>query len=122
MENAAEACSFASRPGSYVAPEAAAACDVLRAAGIPSSIVTEEDSSEKLFRVMVPAPLILNASSVLDKEIFNVQLESNWRTLLNALSDEELRALSPDAMCAGFADRIARLKAAYRDEIARRRL
>lgn len=126
LEDAVEACSFASHPGSSVADGAADACDALRAAGIPSNIVTGQDSWDegqthrKLYRVMVPGPLILYANAVLDKELFNVKLETTWRTHFSGLSDKDLRSLSPERMCAGYADLIARLKAAYRDEIAKR--
>jgi hypothetical protein len=57
---------------------------------------------------------------VLDKEIFNEGLETEWRTHFEALTDAQLRALAPDVICAGLADRIARLPRAYHDELARR--
>jgi hypothetical protein len=127
METAAIACSFQSPPGVVVAPKAAQACDVLRAAGIPAQInVQSPDGSDDSspiyleYQVMVPGALTLMAASVLDTEIFNPELEDNWRALLEGLSDEDLRALTPANICAGFLDRAARLKRAYEDEIAKR--
>ena len=37
------------------------------------------------------------------------------------LSDEELRALNPEDICAGLLDRVERLTRVYTEEIARRR-
>jgi hypothetical protein len=73
------------------------------------------------YRALVPASLNLKAISVLDKEIFNADLEADWRAHFAALSDEELRALNPEIICAGLLDRVERLTRAYTDEIARRR-
>ena len=64
---------------------------------------------------------VLNAISVLDKEIFNAELEADWRTHFAALSDEQLHALKPEVICAGLPDRVERLTRAYHDEIAKRR-
>ncbi len=69
---------------------------------------------------MVPAPLTLKATSILDKEIFNPQLEADWRVHLESLTDTELADLNPDVICAGLLDRIGRLKRAYNDEVSRR--
>jgi hypothetical protein len=62
-----------------------------------------------------------NAISVLDKEIFNAELEADWRTHFAALPDEQLHALKPEVICAGLPDRVERLTRAYHDEIAKRR-
>ena len=56
---------------------------------------------------MVPAGLELTATSVLDQHLFNDELESGWRANLEALTDEELRDLDPDLLCAGLLDRVA---------------
>ncbi len=69
---------------------------------------------------MVPAPLTLKATSLLDKEIFNPQIEADWRIHLESLTDTELAALNPNVICAGLFDRIARLKKSYNDEVSRR--
>ena len=70
---------------------------------------------------MVPAALILKATSVLDKAIFNPGIEADWKTQLASLSDDELRELSADDICAGLIDRVERLRRAYESEVARRR-
>jgi hypothetical protein len=69
--------------------------------------------------VMVPGGLNLWATSVLDKEIFNEQVESGWRTHLQALSDEELLG-KKEILLEGILDRVARLARAYDEEVARR--
>jgi hypothetical protein len=69
--------------------------------------------------VMVPGGLNLRATSVLDKEIFNEQVESGWRTHLQALSDEELLG-KKEILLEGILDRVARLARAYDEEVARR--
>jgi hypothetical protein len=99
----------------------------LHAAGIPCCIVTEkieEPASEPvthtLYKVTVPGGENLHAVSVLDREIFNAELEAEWRTHFEELSDEEFRALSLDDLCGGLQDRIDRLKRVYAEEIARR--
>jgi hypothetical protein len=56
---------------------------------------------------------------VLDLELFNADVESEWVAHFQALSDDELNALSPDVICAGLRDRIARLERAYAAEMVR---
>jgi hypothetical protein len=127
IKDAAIACSYTNVPGGTAASDAEHARVVLQEAGIPCQIsVTEDDpnnadgSKFPEFQVMVPGALNLKATSVLDKEIFNEGLETEWRTHFEALTDAQLRALAPDVICAGLADRIARLQRAYHDELARR--
>jgi hypothetical protein len=127
MEHAACPCSFTAVPGSNHAEEAARAEDVLMAAGIPChlEVVPGDPQSQEgprydEYRVLVPEPLNLKAISVLDQEIFNPQMEEDWRGHFAALSDEDLAQLSPDMICAGLLDRAERLKRAYNDEIGRR--
>ena len=126
---AACACSYRMTRGrsSSSATDADNAREVLQAAGIPCRIETseidpppEEPQPYREYRVMVPGALNLRAASVLDKEIFNAGLEAEWRAHFEALSDQELRELNPDVICAGLRDRIERLTRAYNDEIARR--
>jgi hypothetical protein len=100
----------------------------LLAAGIPCHLSAvppdpQNEDSQRFdeYRVLVPASLNLKAISVLDKEIFNADLVADWTTHFADLSDEELRALNPEAICAGLLDRVERLTRAYNDEIARRR-
>jgi len=128
MEYAACPCSFTAVPGSNHAHDAEHAREVLRAAGIPChlSVAAPNPRSEEVqrfdeYRALVPASLNLKAISVLDKEIFNADLEADWRAHFAELSDEELRALNPQIICAGLLDRVERLRRAYTDEIARRR-
>jgi hypothetical protein len=124
LQEAVCACSFAGDPGGSPASDAV---KVLDDAGIPCEVTTVEVSSalgrhpaEYEYRVMVPAALNLKASSILDKEIFNPQLEADWRLHFQSLTDSELGALNPNVICIGLADRIARLKRAYNDEVTRR--
>ena len=128
MEYAACPCFFTAVPGSNHAHDAERAREVLQAAGIPChlSVASADPPNEDVqrfdeYRALVPASLNLKAISVLDKEIFNTDLEADWRAHFAALSDEELRALNPEIICAGLLDRVERLTRAYNDEIARRR-
>jgi hypothetical protein len=45
-----------------------------------------------------------------------------WRSQLQAFSDEQLRALNPEDSWSALLDRAERMKRAYLDEIARRNL
>jgi len=128
MEYAACPCSFTAVPGSDHAHEAERAREVLQAAGIPCrlSVASPDPRHEDVprfdeYRALVPASLNLKAISVLDKEIFNADLEADWKAHFAELSDEELRALNPEIVCAGLRDRVERLTRAYTDEMARRR-
>ena len=129
LEDAACACAFAMDAGTLYGSDAAKARAVLRAAGIPCHItVNEMDPPANVdprpryeYCVMVPGALNLHATSVLDREIFNSKQEADWRTHLEALSDEELCALNPETFCAGLLDRVTRLRRAFNDESARRR-
>jgi hypothetical protein len=140
LEDAACACSFAPELSMAVAARA-----ILRRAGIPFYITTDQDEDDTsqvlsapqyplharvpsglpqnaMIRVMVPGTLALHATSILDREIFNKEKEAEWRKHFEGLSDEELRALDPEILCAGLLDLAARLRRAYEDEIARREL
>jgi hypothetical protein len=132
LGEAACACSYTSFPGSSSAADAAKARGVLEDAGVPCYIVIHEleqdpppDDEPVLhheYQVMVPGALNLQATSVLDREIFNVDVEAGWAVHFQALSDEELHALTPEVICAGMEDRIMRLKRAYAAELDRREL
>ena len=121
------ACTFRNdHDGAHSASEARSA---LEASGIPCRIETQEIEEEETgprrwteYQVIVPNGLSLQATSVLDKEFFNVKLESDWRTHLESLSDDQLLRLDADAMCEGLLDRAARLKKAYKNEVQRRGL
>jgi hypothetical protein len=128
LENAACPCSYAVRPGVLnPAADAERARDVLLAAGIPCQLAAgapdpeNQDLALGEWRVLVPSALNLKAISVLDKEIFNPELEAEWRTHFALLSDDELDSLRPDDLCAGLLDRVDRLTRAHKDEIARRK-
>lgn len=123
LENASCACSFQAGAGnSPYAQEAERACEILRLAGIPSSVVAEHsETGPDLLNVMVPGPLNLKAASVLDRDLFNQELEEAWRTHFAELSDEELAALDPDILCAGILDRADRLNRIFQEEKERRR-
>lgn len=128
LEHAACPCSFTATPGSNHAPEAARAQDVLVAAGVPCylSLVSPDPQNEDSprfdeYRVLVPEPLNLKAISILDRDLFNPEMESDWRTHFAALSDDELRSLKPEVICAGLVDRVTRLTRVYNEEIARRK-
>jgi hypothetical protein len=127
LEHAACACSFTAAPGSNHAGDAEHAQDALIEAGIPCQLemvpgdaTKEHGQRYDEYRLLVPEPLNLKAISVLDRDIFNPQLEADWRAHFAALSDEELAQLSPDVLCAGLVDRVERLKRAFNDEVGQR--
>jgi hypothetical protein len=128
LDDATVAISYNVYPGASGPPPAADACDALRGAGIPCFLdlveMAEESASVEpagQWRVMVPDKFSFQASGVLDKEIFNAELEENWKAHLEGLSDEDLAETSPrDAFC-GLFDRIERVTRAYNEELARRR-
>jgi hypothetical protein len=125
-ENSACACSFTEHPGSDAARTAAKAMEALQAAGIPCWMTeTEEDADEhaaarKTLNVMVPGALIMHATSIVDRDVFNDEYEDEWRAHLQSLSDKELLILNPELFCAGMLDRVARIKKTYAAEMDRR--
>jgi hypothetical protein len=126
LANAGCACSFTAVPGGDAADQAAYAQDILETVGIPShlSVLSPEPGDEAATRdvlqVMVPGPLLLKATSMLDRDMFNADMEPDWRNHLAELSDAELRLLKPEDICAGLLDRADRLKRVYEEEIQRR--
>jgi hypothetical protein len=124
LKDAACACSFEAVPGNNPAPELDDARNILESAGVPCSAATREVPpsavAQTFWELMVPGTLILQATSILDKEFFNPQLESEWIAHFDALSDEELRALKLQDLTAGLTDRVERLTKAYKDELGRR--
>jgi hypothetical protein len=110
------------------ASQAARVRAVLREAGIPSHIVVRPPDPPpppaprpSEYCVMVPGDLNMEATSVIEREIFNPQQEEEWRNHLQALSDEQLQALKPEVFCGALLDRAERLKRAYFEEIASRK-
>jgi hypothetical protein len=132
LEEGAEVYSAVGRRGAADAPDAVVdARDVLEAAGIPCHLDLCEDQPETnrspeepthRWRLMVPGQLIFRAASVLDRDIFNADFEAGWRTHLEALSDQEVRAMNPQVVFCGLFDRMERVTRAYREEISRRGL
>ena len=111
LEDASEVYSFADLPGTARAADAENARDALEAAGIPCYLDLAEISPEKSaapepahrWRIMVPGKLNLRATSVLEREIFNLEFEADWKSHLETLSDEDLRATQPElAFCAMY--------------------
>jgi hypothetical protein len=70
---------------------------------------------------MVPGDLNMEATSVIEREIFNPQQEEEWRNHLQALSDDQLQVLKPEVFCGALIDRAERLRRAYFEEIASRK-
>jgi hypothetical protein len=112
------------------APDADNAREVLRTAGIPCYLQAQKVDSPNAarvreqrydFRIWVPGKFSLEASSVLDKEIFNPEVEAEYRAHFAQLSDDELRAMRPSVLLAGLSDRIERLTRAYQEELDSRK-
>lgn len=130
LEEAAEIHSWAVKSATEDAPAAAIARDELEAAGIPCYLELCEIPPEKSllpygthrWRLMVPGAVSMRAISVLERALFNPEFEAGWKAHLETLSDEELRALNPQAALCGLFDRIARVNRAYDEEVARRKL
>jgi len=130
LEDAAEAYSFTCIRGTEPAPDAANARDVLVEAGIPCYLDLCEDPAPAItspepthrWRLMVPGNLAFRATSVLECETTNPEFEAGWKTHLEALSDDELRAMSPEVTFCGLLDRIERANRVYDEEIAKRGL
>jgi hypothetical protein len=128
LADAAEAFSSYARPGTTDPSEGSVdARDVLEAAGIPCHLeLVEEPEAEPQYRfrwrVLVPGKLMHRAASVLDRDIFNQQFESELRTHLEMLSDEELRVMEPQYAFCGLYDRLERINRAYDEELERRKM
>src|ERR1051325_5464141 len=83
LETAASPCSFY---GLDHAPDAARARAVLLDGGVPCHMMIvprdpqKDAPSPQEYRLLVPEALNLKAISLLDLEIFNAQMEEDWRT------------------------------------------
>jgi hypothetical protein len=124
LKGAACVCSYV---GGYAADDFAEARDALESAGVPCYVAKAKLPPENAspgrdyeYRVLVPGGRNLEALSVVDVRVFNPQIEADWKTHLQELTDSELYAISPKVICAGLLDRAERLKRAYEDEVARR--
>jgi hypothetical protein len=100
----------------------------LREAKIPNRIVVKPPEPEppsaprSLYCVMVPGELAARAYGVVERKVFNREAEAEFRSQLQTFSDEQLRAMNPEDSWGGLLDRAERMKRAYLDEIARRKL
>jgi hypothetical protein len=131
LEDAAEVYTTYDVPGTHPGPQAVSAEEALRGAGIPCHLEFYEDpdadegtpkSHRHRWRILVPGKLSQYATSVLDRDIFNLEFEEQWRNHLEMLSDEELREMEPEVAFCGLYDRIERINNAYDEELARRRM
>jgi hypothetical protein len=113
--------------GSEPPPDVVDARNALEAEGIPCKLEFielpvgdgESDTIHE-WQVLVPGQLNMHASSVLDRDLFNKDFEDNWRNLLHAFSDEELRQMNPQFVFCGLFDRVERVTRAWKEEVARR--
>jgi hypothetical protein len=124
LDEAACACAFPIRPGSD-SGDAGAARQMLEAAGIPCHLVVHEIApiaAQREYRLMVPGKFSMVAESILDQEIFNADMEAEWKTHFEELSDDELSAVDPEVLFGGLLDRIERVRKAYDEELTRRNL
>ena len=100
---------------------------VLESAGIPCHLELcqvapdPEPAPQSEYRLMVPGEFNLEASCVLNKEIYNERMVDGWRAHLTTLSDEQLLAATDDDLYGDLVDRLERMKRAYDEEVARRR-
>jgi hypothetical protein len=129
IEDAACVCTFAVDQNNPDPPGASRAHEALEAANIPCFLnmiedqpATAERPARHALLLMVPGSMVLPATSVIERDYLNAESEAEWRNHLQELSDGELKALDPDLLCAGLLDRVTRLRKAYSDELAARRL
>lgn len=126
LEEAACVCTFATFTGGSASADAESAREVLTEAGIPCHVTLRRidpnpsPPPQSEYRVMVPGGLNLEAASVLDKEIFNAEIEAEWRAHFAVLSDEDLLGVNQEVLFGGLLDRVERVKKAYNEEVARR--
>jgi len=129
IEEAAEVYSILIRPGLSGASDIDAARSALSEAGVPSYLDVLEEPSEdpgvpptQRWRLLVPGEMNLQATSILERDIFNAEFEAVWRHHLETLSDEQLEATEPQDVLCGLFDRVQRVLQAYEDEWERRGL
>jgi hypothetical protein len=126
LEEAACVCTFAMFTGGSASVDAENARDILTEAGIPCHVTlrrvdpNQSPPPRSEYRVMVPGGLNLDAASVLDKEIFNAEIEAEWRAHFAELSDDDLLGVNQEVLFAGLLDRVERVRRAYDEEVARR--
>jgi len=71
---------------------------------------------------VVPGNFNMQATSTLERDLFNQEFEAGWKGYLEVLSDDELLEGSPETILCGLFDRIERVTKAYEEEVARRGL
>jgi hypothetical protein len=127
LDGAAEAYSQYLNHAGQPARQALRAHAALTAAGIPAILEMREEpaadaNSAPAHRccVLVPGELNLQATSVLEIEIFNKDFEVEWRAHLGSLSEEQLEAADPQLTFGGLIDKIERATRAYDEELERR--
>jgi hypothetical protein len=74
------------------------------------------------WRLRVPGNLNFQATSILERDIFNADFEAEWKAHLEMLSDQEVRAMSPQVVFCGLFDRVERVIRVWNEELQRRRL
>ena len=116
-------------PGSSSVADAEEAYRALSAAGIPCQVRAKEPEPDPPGTVYFPqreiivrSSLALRANSVLDKAIYNPKQESEWKTHLASLTDNQLLSITVDDICSGLLDRAERLRKSYMAERSRRNL
>jgi hypothetical protein len=126
LDEANCACTFSGQSENQPPPDAENAFDALTAAGIPCHLAVQKIDPPAAprpwyeYRLMVPGNLNMQASSVLDKDVFNVEIETGWRTYFESLSDEELQAVDPEELFGGLRDRLERATKAYQEALSAR--
>ena len=123
------ASTFVDVPGSSSVADAEEAYRALSAAGIPCQVRVKESEPDPpgtvYFperQIVVPSCLALRANSVLDKAVYNPKQESEWKTHLASLTDNQLLSITVDDICSGLLDRAERLRKSYLAECGRRKL
>jgi len=124
LPDAASAASFTVYPGGDAAIQLDAARHALKSAGIPCYAAVRKDAGPPVstfYELMIPGAFSLTAQSVLDRDVYNPQLEEEWRNHFETMSDDDFRTLDLASMTAGWQDRVERLTRAYEDELDKRK-
>jgi hypothetical protein len=127
LDEAAEVYSVVVSSGTTAEEAANGARSVLEAAGIPCHLELTDEPEQNTpatqrWRLLVPGNANLQATSTLERDLFNHEFENGWKTYLEVLSDDELLAVSPETVLCGLFDRIERVTRTYEEEVARRGL
>jgi hypothetical protein len=121
--DAAQVYSAVDSPGAPSASGADHARSVLDDAGIPCYLeLAEIDETTREWRLLVPGHLNMQATSILDRDIFNEEFELQWRAHLVEFSDDELLEMHPEVVFCGLFDRVERAIRTYDEEMERRGL